>query len=79
MRYAQFYSPATGFGDTPKGWPIEACGDRAVIILDGRQIVATSADIARHECKRRGFIGFTIHAGDSFTRSNEIRNYEAIQ
>lgn len=79
MYYAQFYQMSV-----PNEWnnheskPIEACGDRAVIILDGRQCVGTMHDLAKHACKVRGYVGYTIHTGESFTRSTPITDYRSV-
>lgn len=51
---------------------LSACGDRAVIILDGRQSRQTHNDIAYNECPKRGYVGWKIMQGESFTRSSPI-------
>jgi hypothetical protein len=48
---------------------IEACGDRAVIILDGRESAASHRAIAAAECAKRGYLAWQLHKGDAFTRS----------
>lgn len=73
MIYAQFYQDSTGwngkdFSGTVK--LIEACGDRSIIILDGRNGLATHVSLARSECEKRGYKAFSIHRGESFTSSN---------
>ena len=66
MHFAQFYQKAV--------WPtgsneiIEATGDRAVIILDGRMGWPIREAIAREECAKRGYVAYSMHIGDSFTR-----------
>lgn len=81
MRFAAFYQLSTGWNGTnfsgPKR-PIEACGDRSVLILDGRWNEATAAHYARVECRKRGYVGFTLNAGESFTRSRETRKLELL-
>ena len=49
---------------------IEACGDRAVIILDGRESSRSHSSIAREECEKRGYLAYQLFKGDSFTRSS---------
>lgn len=86
MRFAQFWHNSTGYiaGSIPPRFspdhvkPIQACGDRSVIILDARHNVETSAAIARAECRKRGYIGFSLHQGESFTREKMIRNMESV-
>jgi hypothetical protein len=68
MIYAQFFQHSA----IDKSKLIEACGDRAAIILDGRNTTDTHKHIAAHECKNRGFVAYQLHKGDSFTRSNPI-------
>ena len=50
---------------------IEACGDRAVIILDGRCTKQWMGQIAAEECKKRGFVAWQVHAGN-FRESKPI-------
>ena len=74
--YAQFYDRSAIDPDHI----VEACGDRAVIILDGRNGRATHNAIAREECKKRGYIGYTIHKGEGFGyyRSRMIQTYITV-
>lgn len=79
MIFAQFWQmPVAGPWNNDKSEPIEACGDRAVIILDGRSSLETHKEIAEITCRQRGFIGYTLHKGESFTRSNPITKYKAV-
>lgn len=48
---------------------IETCGDRGVIILDGRQGLITHKAIARVEGLKRGWLAYQIRSGDSFNRN----------
>ena len=59
------------------GQPIEACGDRSVVIIDGRLRIGTLASYARIECARRGYVGFTICHG-TFTHNRVVRALELI-
>lgn len=80
MLFAQFYHLSTGYvpGSIPPRFddaykrPIEACGDRAVIVLDERHSNTTNDIIARKECEKRGYIGYQIFRGESFTRSRSV-------
>ncbi len=67
MIYAQFYQRGVITGNI-----IEACGDRSVIVLDGRNAPSTLGAIAESECKRRGFVAWRIFRGESFTRSAPV-------
>jgi hypothetical protein len=60
--YAQFYS----------GKPVEACGDRSVIRLDGRVSQLRQETIAEAECRRRGFIAWQLIKGDSLLSAKPI-------
>jgi hypothetical protein len=65
MIYAEFYHrTSTGFQ--------AACGDRSVIILDGRTSKAAQGAIAAAECRKRGYAAWRIFKGESFTRSAAI-------
>lgn len=68
MLYAQFYQKAAWPLGNEK--PIEAIGDRSVIILDGRFSLATNVSIAAGECRKRGYIAYAIFRGDNFNRAS---------
>jgi len=78
MYYAQFFQLSTGYiaGTIPPQFgekkPIEATGDRGVIILDGRESKNNMHAVAEIECNKRGFIGWQLFKGDTFTRSAPI-------
>ena len=65
MRYAQFFQKSA---TTPYRL-IEACGDRAVVILDGRELTRSHHAIAREECEKRGYLAYQLFKGDGFVRS----------
>ena len=68
MHYIQFYQPsAINPADL-----IEACGDRSVVILDGRLSRFHMGQIAQTECERRKYAAWRIFRGESFTRSLPI-------
>lgn len=66
MIYAQFYHYGL-YGNL-----VEACGDRAVVILDARFKPAANGDIAAHECKKRGYDAWAIFKGESFMNSVRV-------
>ena len=68
MIYAQFYHYDLA-GDL-----VEACGDRAVVIIDARLKPRTIGEIAAEECKKRGYIAWAIFKGGSFTNSVLVSN-----
>lgn len=57
---------------------IEACGDRAVIVLDGRNTMSGRIALAKDECAKRGYLGYVLHCGDTFTRSKPITSLQLI-
>jgi hypothetical protein len=65
--YAQFYQKGVMSGNT-----IEACGDRSVIILDGRMSRQSMGEIAAKECAKRGFIAWRVFKGDRFDSANPV-------
>jgi len=69
MFYAQFYQENG----------LEGCGDRAVIILDGRRTSNEWNVVSNNEAKKRGFSFYSIHRGESFTRSRCIQPQTSVQ
>lgn len=65
MLFAQFWQPSAI--DQTK--IVEACGDRAVIILDARFNQKANMQLSESECAKRGYTAYQWHKGDSFTRS----------
>lgn len=59
----------TQFFHTHNGNLQEACGDRAVVILDGRQAKFIHHMQSKQECIKRGYEAYQIHRGEAFTRS----------
>jgi len=51
----------------------EPCGDRAVIVVDGRNSLPTWIELARNNngIRRPKYAGFAIHMGD-FKHSREV-------
>jgi len=66
MIYVQFYRPDLS------GQLAEGTGDRAVVILDGRESRANHRRIAQAECVKRGYTAWRLFRGPSFTRANPI-------
>ena len=87
MIFAEFWHNSTGYvaGTIPPQYSpdsvklIPACGSDSVAVLDGRLGPARRIEEARAICKKRGFLGFSIHAGESFSRSSTIRNLEKVK
>lgn len=77
MYFAYFYQNPINWGQADLS-PIEACGDRSVIILDGRNTKEEHIDLAREECQKRGYVGFTLNKGECFTRSVITRELERV-
>lgn len=72
MVYAQFF-----YVDLA-GKVSEACGDRSVIILDGRCRRTWMHATAREECRKRGYAAWQLCKGDSFTRSAPISTVNPV-
>ena len=62
MVYAQFYHPSAI--DSAK--QVEACGDRSVIIIDGRLSLLNKIKIAYRTMLLRGYNDFDIRKADGF-------------
>lgn len=67
MLYAQFYQKSAISDEL-----VEACGDRSVVIIDGRLSNENIGKIAEECCQQRGYLAWAIFKGESFTRSNRI-------
>jgi len=69
MRYVQYYQKQDGE-------LVEACGDRSVVILDGRNSIETSKQDAVNfnSYHRPKYGAFQIRQGNGFTRSRAITN-----
>ena len=79
MLYAQFYQPpVSGPWNDYSTDPIEACGDRAVVILGGRHNLPDNAQIAERTAIERGYVGYSISKGQTFTRSAVVKPYTSI-
>lgn len=68
MHYIQFYQRSAV--DPLK--LVEAVGDRSVIVVDGRQREAAHHAIAMHEQEARGYQGYRLMKGDTFTRATAL-------
>lgn len=81
MVFAQFFHNSTGWNGKDFSGPvklIEACGSDSVALIDGRYSIPRAADTARQICKARKFKGFTLNAGEAFSRSRVTRKLESI-
>ena len=85
MRFAQFFTMSTGYipGTIPPEFgtpsPIEACGSNAVLIIDGRLSLHNATTTAAKVAKERGYVGFSIHQGESFSSSRELAGFKEIK
>jgi len=61
MYFATFFQFAVWPVGTDK--VIEACGDRATIILDGRESIRSHALIASRTAREQGYVGYKLHKG----------------
>lgn len=86
MRFAQFYKLSTGYiaGSIPPRFspdnvkPIEALGSDGVLIIDGRLTLDNARAVAAERCKARGFIGYSIHHGETFSRSRQVAPFRSV-
>lgn len=86
MKFAQFYKMSLGYvqGSVPPIFreenkrPIEACGSDGVLVMDGRFSLNTQRMVAKEVCRQRGYIGFSLHEGGSFSVNRKVREYEEV-
>lgn len=84
--FAEFYHNSTGYieGTIPPEFspehvkPIPACGDRAIVWLDGRMSHLSLHETAMKTCEERGFIGYKLIRGESLLRTQPISNYVRV-
>ena len=87
MIWAQFWTESTGYveGSMPPRFeetavrPIEACGSNGYMRLDARRSKYNNAGIARAECVKRGWLGFSLIVGDALCRTYVYRGYEQVR
>lgn len=68
MIYAQFFHRSA----LDENALVEACGDRSVVIYDGRRRADWIGQDAKAECLKRGYDAWQIFRGETFTRSAPI-------
>ena len=73
MRYVQYY-------DKINGKLLEVCGDRGVVILDGRNSINTSINDAMNinGVHRPFYSGFKIFQGESLLNARPITKLQEI-
>lgn len=74
MIYAEFWHPAANDPDRL----IPACGDRAVVVIDARLRMGSIVRIAREECRKRGYQGYSLHRGRGFSNSAVIAAMQEV-
>ena len=69
MRYVQYYHKGVISGDL-----IPACGDRAVVILDGRNSISTSIQDSHkyNGYRRTNYLAFKLFEGANFSGAKPI-------
>lgn len=81
MIFAQFFHDSTGWNGRDFSGPVSlipACGSDSVLLIDGRFSRANAAAYARKIAAARGWKGFTLNAGDSFSQARETRGLETL-
>ncbi len=86
MKFAQFYKKSTGYvaGSIPPKFdpahvkPIEALGSDGVTVMDGRFSLNTQHMVAKEICRQRGFLGYTLHEGASFSVNRKVSEYKEV-
>lgn len=84
--WAQFWQPSTGYveGSLPPRFekaavrPIYCCGSDGIIKLSGQRKNVGAVHVAREECRRRKWIGFTLIRGSSLLNARTVRKYEEV-
>lgn len=63
MYFIEFFQESA----TQPGTFVEACGDRSVIVVDGRESAWAHHSHARIEGKKRGYRGYKLCKGRTFS------------
>lgn len=74
MRYVQFFT-GSAIDATQL---VEACGSDSVARLDRRHAISTSALIAHSLCRVRGYVGFELREGTTFSKAKVVRKLEKV-
>ena len=76
MVYVQYFHKGV-----VSGQDIPACGDRAVVVLDGRQTMSTwHQDAVKFNGYRRpAYTAYQLMSGESFTRSEPISSVLSLE
>lgn len=78
--FVQFFTMSTGYikGTIPPQfgtpYPVEACGDRGILQIDGRLSNESIRAIAERECKARGFIAWQVMRGESLLTAKPLHS-----
>jgi len=70
--YLQFYRMT-------KTGPVEATGDRSVLIVDGRYSRTVQYLHGNTWAHKHGFVGFRLRRGPTFSRAENVGNYQEAQ
>ena len=74
MYFAEFYIKSAISEEI-----VEACGDRSILILDGRESFSKQREYCKDWCERYGFVGFSLHKGEYFSGNTCIAPFERVQ
>lgn len=74
-KFAQFFNKSANPDNKTL---IPACGSDSVYEIDRRLSDRNAVMMANLVCKQRGYLGFTLNQGESYSRSREIRTLEVI-
>lgn len=72
MKYVQFFK--YDLSNTLS----EGCGDRSIVIVDGRLSTWNVTNIAIQEGIKRGYVAWQVFKGEAFTRSRPISQINFI-
>ena len=74
MRYAQFFRGSA----IDRTALVECVGSDGVAKLDQRHTLETSALITRSICRVRGYAGFELREGQTFSSAKVVRKLEKV-
>jgi hypothetical protein len=81
ITFVEYYSLSTGYPtyEAKDKRPIPVCGDRGIIILDGRLADYSHHVTASHHGHKRGFVGYRICKGRTIARGVTQGDYVSLE
>ena len=78
MYFAKFFTHAVpNYWNNYETYKIEACGDRAVVVMDGRESMPKMVESMEDWARKHNFSAFQLRKGETINRG--VKNITDIQ